>query len=329
MSDLPPEVVRCIYVTHDESIFYSNEAVGVTWEEDGFQSLRPKSRGRSLHVSGFCCPCHGFIHDEDGDSVEIMKPGKNADGYWTNAHLVAQLQRVMPLFVRTHPGCRFIFKFDNSQNHHAKCADGLDAYALNKSDGGKNVHLQRDTVWNGLPFKMQTDAGVQKGVKTILTERGAWVDGMSLEEARHALSLHADFQEQKEWLAETVEAAGHRIDYFPKFHCELNFIEMVWAHAKATLRRRCTYNFNDMVVALPATLRGIPLSFFRRAYRHCMRYMSGYRRGLQGPLLDYALKKYKGHRMIPAFVDAEVDRAALEEEYRQDREKRKVKRELA
>ena len=30
-----------------------------------------------------------------------------------------------------------------------------------------------------------------------------------------------------------------------------------------------------------------------------MRYMSGYRKGLEGPFLDYVMKKYKGHRTIP------------------------------
>lgn len=41
-------------------------------------------------------------------------------------------------------------------------------------------------------------------------------------------------------------AAGHAIDFFPKFHCELNYIEMIWAYAKKFLRRRCTYNFNNL-----------------------------------------------------------------------------------
>ena len=34
--------------------------------------------------------------------------------------------------------------------------------------------------------------------------------------------------------------------------------------------------------------------------RHCLRYMNGYRLSLIEPELDYAFRKYKGHRMIPA-----------------------------
>ena len=46
----------------------------------------------------------------------------------------------------------------------------------------------------------------------------------------------------------------------------------------------------------------VPLAFFRRASRHCFRFMSGYRQGLTGNLLDYTQRKYKGHRAIPNFV---------------------------
>ena len=46
-------------------------------------------------------------------------------------------------------------------------------------------------------------------------------------------------------------------------------------------------------------LDNIPLPFVKRASRHCLRYMDGYRAGLVGPELVYAIKKYKGHRMIP------------------------------
>ena len=46
-------------------------------------------------------------------------------------------------------------------------------------------------------------------------------------------------------------------------------------------------------------LDSIQIPFVRRASRHCFRYMNGYRLGLIGPELDYAIRKYKGHRMIP------------------------------
>jgi len=75
---------------------------------------------------------------------------------------------------------------------------------------------------------------------------------------------------------------------------------MIWGYIKAILRRDCSFNFNDLVLSLPHHLDSVSLPFIKRASRHCLRFfMDGYRAGLVGPLLDYAMKKYKGHRMIP------------------------------
>ena len=53
-------------------------------------------------------------------------------------------------------------------------------------------------------------------------------------------------------------------------------------------------------------LHDVPVSFHRRALRHCFRFMSGYRQGLTGPLLDYDMKKHRSHRQIPRFVEVEL-----------------------
>ena len=67
----------------------------------------------------------------------------------------------------------------------------------------------------------------------------------------------------------------------------------------ASLRRDCTFRFEDLQRNLPRYLENIPLPFVKRAARHCLRYMDGYRSGLVGPVLDDAMKKFRGHRMIP------------------------------
>jgi hypothetical protein len=114
------------------------------------------------------------------------------------------------------------------------------------------------------------------------------------------LSREPDFLEQKEWLTTVVTAAGFTIMFFPKYHCEFNFIEMIWGWCKSHHRRTCTYNYNDLKARLPITLsETMPLAFVRRAARFCLRFMSGYRAGLSGPLLDFTMKKYKSHRTIP------------------------------
>ena len=50
----------------------------------------------------------------------------------------------------------------------------------------------------------------------------------------------------------------------------------------------------------------IRIAFVRRVSQHCMRFMTGYREGLIGPLLEYAVKKYTSHRAIPASSVSEI-----------------------
>ena len=70
----------------------------------------------------------------------------------------------------------------------------------------------------------------------------------------HVLSNEPDFKSQKLWLSETVEKyPGCQLLFYPKFHCELNFIETVWAWAKAHHRSTCTYKYNDLKTGLPVT----------------------------------------------------------------------------
>lgn len=79
----------------------------------------------------------------------------------------------------------------------------------------------------------------------------------------------------------------------------------VWAYLKSYLRRNCTYNFKDLKALIPVALdEVIPIAVFRRFARHCYRYMDGYEKGIEGPLLDFASKKYSSHRALPIGLTA-------------------------
>ena len=162
-------------------------------------------------------------------------PGKNRDGWWTNADLVQQLEEVMSLFEAIHPDCELLFCFDNSQNHHARKPNALWVHNMNLNDGGKHL---RATTWNGVPQSLQYDDGKQKGIRTILTERQLWVPGLKLMCqpcrqhdppddnltccARRVLSDCPDFQEDCCWLEETLKARNHKLIFFPKIRFEGN-----------------------------------------------------------------------------------------------------------
>ena len=93
-----------------------------------------------------------------------------------------------------------------------------------------------------------------KGLKVVLTERGLWPigglrhycrDGCKKDAinccARKVMSLQEDFRSQRSLLVETIEAAGHKCIFYPKFHCELNYIEYFWGTTKNYTRKNCDY----------------------------------------------------------------------------------------
>jgi hypothetical protein len=223
---------------------------------------------------------------------------------------------------------------EDSSEIHKKKPGGLDVTNLNLSDGGaywrkEGVEPMTSSTFQGADGKwyhqsMQREDRVQKGLKTILQERGIWNDAWSKECkdgcmdgrtdccAKTALASQPDFMNQKEWLTEVVVSFGHKIIFYPKFHCELNFIENVWAYIKNKLRCICTYKYNDLKVKLPDVIKQVPIDYIQKMCSHSFKFMELYRMGLKGPLLDYVMRKYRGHRTIPAFVNNELATLELE-----------------
>lgn len=89
-----------------------------------------------------------------------------------------------------------------------------------------------------------------KGMEQIIRERKLWPEGGLLVECagpkrpegpancccRHLLFSQPDFISQKPMLQEHIESRGHLCDFYPKYHCELNFIEQYWGAAKLRFR---------------------------------------------------------------------------------------------
>ena len=123
------------------------------------------------------------------------------------------------------------------------------------------------------------------------------------------LSSQPDFIEQRPWLREVVEDAGHHCLFLPKFHPELNFIERYWATIKHWLRYHCDEGGNTMRVRLRKAMsdpKVASLSLLRKHARVSWRYMDAYRKGLSGVVAEYAVKKAKSHRTVSTVVDKAV-----------------------
>ena len=85
-----------------------------------------------------------------------------------------------------------------------------------------------------------------KRMEQIIQKRGLWpAEGLNAQChnfyctsghtdccCRWLLFSQLDFTNHKSQLQELIELCGHLCDFYPKYHCELNFIEQYWSVAK-------------------------------------------------------------------------------------------------
>jgi len=209
--------------------------------------------------------------------------------------------------------------------------DALIASRMNQGPGGVHVPKMREGwfVRGGerVSQAMQDSQGVPKGIKAVLMERGLWPSGGvrldcndSCPErstsccARKIMASQPDFQAQKSSIAEVIESAGHTVEFYPKFHCECNFIERVWGEAKKVARDQCDYSFKSLEERVPKILKGISLAHIRRYQRKAWRYMHAYSLKLPGRVAEWAVKKYKSHRRVQGSLDDPMEEMEKEKE---------------
>jgi len=90
--------------------------------------------------------------------------------------------------------------------------------------------------------QMMTANGLLRSAKEILAERGIQTRGLKKQAAIALLASQPDFQVQEEWLVEVSRELDCSIVFLPKFHCELNPIEMFWGWLKRRLREECDFD---------------------------------------------------------------------------------------
>jgi hypothetical protein len=122
-------------------------------------------------------------------------------------------------------------------------------------------------------------AGVFKGMGQILQERG-YVGALKIRAecpkfhcekgavrccCRRMLYNEPDFVAVESLLEIACKARGFRAIFFPKFHCELNFIEQCWGYSKR-IYRQCPVSSKeaDLERNVLASLESIPLECIRR-----------------------------------------------------------------
>lgn len=179
-----------------------------------------------------------------------------------------------------------------------------------------------------------TMPGWFKGSEAIIKERGLWPEGglrAGCEKTcfddesnnscccRKLLFTQPDFVAQKSHLEEYITSRGHICDFYPKFHCELNFIEQYWGAVKYRYRSTpSTTDIKEMRTNVLSCLDDVPLLQIRRCVpsnfildyftdsylslryaNRAARFIHAYAEGLTGAQAAWANRKYHGHRVLP------------------------------
>jgi hypothetical protein len=116
--------------------------------------------------------------------------------------------------------------------------------------------------------------------------------------ARAIMAAQRDFQEQKGKLEEEILAYNHEVIFYPKFHCELNFIERYWCAAKYYARENCSYSLKGLRTVLPLALDSVTTAAINRYYNRCARVIEAYTEGFNYGTKEFTERVYKGHRQV-------------------------------
>ncbi|EDR06554.1 uncharacterized protein LACBIDRAFT_300092 [Laccaria bicolor S238N-H82] len=310
---------------HDESSFHAFEHTASVWLHSTEQIIPKKDRGRLIHISEYIEAENGrlVVNGPNGEVLkearQIIYPGSNGDPWWDSKQLIDQVKnKAIPVFEEAHPGCQALFIYDQSSAHAALAPDALKAFEMNKSNGGAQ-RRQKDTIipdsnpfpeYRGRIQKMTTETGQQKGLQQTLEERGFDVRHLRAKCApvcpfenenccmARLLSKQEDFANQISVLETVIREAGHECIFLPKFHCELNPIEMYWGWAKYRYRQVDKNTFQQAKDAASEALNACPPEVIWRFINRSWRWMSAYRIGLTGEAAQWAVRKQKGHRSV-------------------------------
>ena len=128
-----------------------------------------------------------------------------------------------------------------------------------------------------------------KGIKAVLMEHGLYTDCLQGKCkkctsdtccGKWILELQPDFQQQKSFVQEVIEAAGHLCIILLKFHCELNFIKFFWGAIKKYLRDNCDYTFDTLKENMPKALESMQLQTIQWWEHRMYQWMDAYRAGM-------------------------------------------------
>jgi transposase len=91
---------------------------------------------------------------------------------------------------------------------------------------------------------------------------------------RETLRSHPDFANEKSNVEHFLsEEKGHIVYLLPKYHCELNRIERVWAQAKRYSKAYCKYKLLSLHTTVVPALESVKLESIQKHFRKVRHYV--------------------------------------------------------
>jgi hypothetical protein len=217
----------------------------------------------------------------------------NRDGYFDTDDLLQQVDNAINIFEsKTNGFATALFLFDNAPSHQRRAPDARSARKMPKGSHPTWRHHKDGPKMRATTFGVDntpqnfyfannhpTMPGWFKGMEAIIHERGLWpqkglnaqCEGFKCEAGktdcccRRSLFTQSDFENQKSHLEEFITTWGHICDFYPKYHCELNFIEQYWGAAKLIYRTSPkTKDMKEMEENVKNSLDDVPIVQIRR-----------------------------------------------------------------
>ncbi|KAK3825848.1 MAG: hypothetical protein J3Q66DRAFT_294774, partial [Benniella sp.] len=319
---VPPTELRkgersLIFYTHDESPFEPLDGRRYVYHQVD-QAPTAKKGEDPVLVSE-------FMSEVDGPIKEVRKlfnisKGHDDDGRLNGKAIANQLVDLIKYHKRVYPHYDAVVALDNHSSHSCYAADAPRAKIMNVGDGGSYrpsgmwYNKRRRKVQQTSTFKDKKDGQVKvKGIKRILQERGFQVDKMRGKCEKLTCPIRERDTEpfccmmqmldhQPDFIAATKTMVEQAIEpypeiqviYYPKFHAELNFIEMYWGDAKLNTGKYRMEGFQETVIK---ALDSVTIDTIRGYAGTAFRYMQQHREGLTSAGAEYlAMKKYTSQR---------------------------------
>jgi len=266
-----------------------------------------------------------------GYKVEVQRPGERK---WTKGVTI----------VSTQEGGKYTVSIKVADREVDEVIEDVDASAINvpaatykpgpidealigHSKGVKQILMERGLIESKSKLKA-TCGAKEKKERTAAKAKQGIGQHESVEVPKHAgwtgdapccleylLSEQQDFKLQQNAIQELIISRGHYCIFLPKYHPELNFIERYWSRVKWYARQKCDRTIAGLKTVTDEALseKACDLALIRRYSRTAWRWVDAYRRGLDGVLACWAVRKSKCHRFVTDAVDREVNKLVEEQ----------------